>query len=116
MWYSVTQCPTYGPIIAAIAGIINSTIKGTVQGTMGFDPRFFKRAVKSFYHTKMLLAVRDILDYEKTYFGPIFHYLLKIWWLKVGVAKAKNEFFSLVYLVTYSYLIDPKVVYSDSTH
>ena len=35
---------------------INSRIKGTVWGTKGFDPRFFKRSVKSFCHAKMLVG------------------------------------------------------------
>jgi len=36
--------------------ITNSWIKGTVWGTMGFDPRYFKRVVNSFSHTKMILG------------------------------------------------------------
>ena len=35
---------------------INSWIKGTLWGTLGFDPRFLKGSVKSFYHAKMLVG------------------------------------------------------------
>ena len=34
----------------------NSTIKGTLWGTLGIDPRFLKGSVKSFYHAKMLVG------------------------------------------------------------
>ena len=34
----------------------SSWIKGTIWGTLGFDPRFLKGSVKSFYHAKMLVG------------------------------------------------------------
>ena len=33
-----------------------SWIKGTLWGTLGFDPRFLKGSIKSFYHAKMLVG------------------------------------------------------------
>ena len=45
---------------------INSWIKGTLWGTLGFDPRFLKGSVKSFYHAKMLVgaywSMKKLLD------------------------------------------------------
>ena len=36
--------------------VTNSTIKGTLWGTLGIGPRFLKGSVKSFYHAKMLVG------------------------------------------------------------
>ena len=39
-----------------VSPVVTSWIKGTALGTLGFDPRFLKGSVKSFYHAKMLVG------------------------------------------------------------
>ena len=57
-WLSCITCVIYRALetLLYILHTINSTIKGTLWGTLGIDPRFLKGSVKSFYHAKMLVG------------------------------------------------------------
>ena len=69
---------------------INSWIKGTLWGTLGFDPRFLKGSVKSFYHAKMLVGA--YWSMKKNFWTDISLFVGNLV-VKMCLVEAKNEVF-----------------------